>query len=388
MRGHRWLGVVLGAGLLVCVRARAGEEEKVVPKAEPVSEAEKAKLLAAETPKQRALRAELARLKTKILFNANPEGNNDIFIANADGSDVKQLTSGPADDTYPHLSPDGKRVVFQRDEVLGKEAVAGMPFDERFPLNWKRKIRNDKKAPAIWTMNVDGSDAKRVAVGASLPHWSPNGKVICYTIYQGRGHLPGLLDLGAKTERALKVTGLRNGGHPCFSPDGKWLFVSNGAGVMLPMNEAQNGLAEGGAPLTVIRGHPCNGEISPDGKWVMTVADTHKCLGSWLVYAPFDGKTGKVGRGKHFDLGWEKKTVNYFPDFSPCGKYFTYVHAESEDGVKSWLVTKNQEIYIARFPADGTAVRVTWTNAASQHPHWTREPVGPEKPKGDPAKRN
>lgn len=376
-----WLGVVLGAALLAGGPARAGEPKEEPQKFEPVSGEEKARLLAAETPKQKALRAELARLDTAILFNANANGNNDLFIVSPDGSGLKQLTNGPESDCYPHLSPDGKRIVFMRSEKLTKEQAEGLPHDPDWPVDWKKRGVNPlkKEVECIWIMNADGSGAERLAQG-SLPHWAPDGKRLAYTVpKRPRQHRPGLFDLEKRTEKVLDLPGLKVGGFPCFTPDGKALFVSNGPGQFIPLNGTGTDAAADAKIGLSINGHPCNAEISADGKWVTWVNDTHSCLGSWLSYAEFDPATGKVGRGKKFDLGWEAKTVNYFPDFSPCGRYFVYVHAQSEEGVKSWLVKKNQELYVARFPADGTAVRVTWLNAASQHPHWTRAPVPPEK---------
>jgi hypothetical protein len=51
-----------------------------------------------------------------------------------------------------------------------------------------------------------------------------------------------------------------------------------------------------------------------------------------------------------------------------------YVHAEMQDGVKSWLLKAKQEVYVSRFPPDGVNVRITWNGAANQHPHWWGPP--------------
>jgi TolB protein len=39
-------------------------------------------------------------------------GNLDVFIMDADGSDVQQLTTGPARDTLPPWSPDGETILY------------------------------------------------------------------------------------------------------------------------------------------------------------------------------------------------------------------------------------------------------------------------------------
>jgi dipeptidyl aminopeptidase/acylaminoacyl peptidase len=45
----------------------------------------------------------------------NPEGDFEIFVMNADGSGVLQLTVNTLDDELPSWSPDGRKLVFQRD---------------------------------------------------------------------------------------------------------------------------------------------------------------------------------------------------------------------------------------------------------------------------------
>jgi Tol biopolymer transport system component/galactitol-specific phosphotransferase system IIB component len=50
----------------------------------------------------------------KIVFAANYSGDYDIYIMDTDGSNVERLTSDPKDELCPHLSPDRRKVAFQR----------------------------------------------------------------------------------------------------------------------------------------------------------------------------------------------------------------------------------------------------------------------------------
>jgi TolB protein len=74
----------------------------------------------------------------------------DIFVMNADGTGLRRLTKGPERDTQASWSPDGRLVSFVRVET------------------------NDA-APSIWIVASDGSNAHRIAGGASAV-WAPNGK--------------------------------------------------------------------------------------------------------------------------------------------------------------------------------------------------------------------
>jgi len=365
-------GVVLACAAL---SARAAEKKEAgPPKIEPVSDAEKAKLLAAETPAQKKLRAEIAAFKDhRIVFNANATGRNEVYLVRPDGSEMTQVTKEGGE--YPHLSPDGKRIVFLRKEKVAAEEIKKLPFDESegiiAPVKKSRRA-HPKKESFIWIVNADGTGAERVAAGEA-PHWSPSGKAIAYQTATRPFYAPAILDLEAKTERVLRLTGLKGKGQcmSAFSPDGKWLLTSNGPIYCWPLNETGTDVAEGGKILKPVRvGHVCNTEFGPQNKYLVWVIDTHKCAGSWLVYSKFDPSANGKVRSQKMKLGWPEKSVNYFPDLSPCGKYMAYVHAEMQDGVKSWLLTNKQEIYISRFPPDGVNVRVTWNGAGNQHPHW------------------
>src|SRR2546429_7930043 len=75
-------------------------------------------------------------LEGKITFQSNRKGNFDIFVMNADGSNVTHLTSKPFDEYLPLFSPDVSRIVFGRcsglcDIVVINADVSG----ERTTLN-------------------------------------------------------------------------------------------------------------------------------------------------------------------------------------------------------------------------------------------------------------
>jgi Tol biopolymer transport system component len=375
-REVRGLGILAAA--VVTAAAFAGEpakkEEPAPLKIVPATEDEKKAWLEKETPEQKKLRAELAAVKgSRIAFNANLGEKNAsvIFMMNPDGSDLKRLTAEGVSECYPHLSFDGKRLLFERSESLSAEEQKKIPCDATFPFNKEGRALAGKPAGYIWVSDLDGGNARRLCQGCH-PHWAPNGKAFAYMLNQlyGRVHKAALFDMEKNVEKAILPTERVAQCFPCFSPDGKWLLLSNGDKCpYVPMNEGcTDKAAEGKMSMSPIR-EGCNGELSPDGQWITWVVDTAGNLGGWLCYAKFDPTGGKV-QGQNLNLGVDKNSVNYFPDFSPDSKYLVYVHAEQQKGVKSWTLTSQQDVYVCRFPADGTSVRITWTNAACQHPNW------------------
>ena len=149
---------------------------------------------------------------TKIAFSAEknlPAGFSPvraIFVMNADGTDLRQLThvarsDGIAD--QPAWSPDGTHLVFRLDTVFTQ------------PSGY----------PAIWSMRSDGTDLRQLTFMRSEdPAWSPDGSWIAFVS-------AGQLRLVRPDSVSTPVTpvGATTGRQPAWSPDGtKLAFITSG----------------------------------------------------------------------------------------------------------------------------------------------------------------
>ena len=138
----------------------------------------------------------------------NSEDLEEIYIMNADGSNQVRLTNNEVEDTDPHISPDGSKIVFvsARD---GNDEIYVMDIDgsnvvrltnndsvEEFP-RWSpdgSRILFDSTRSGnadIHVMNADGSDVKALTddpLGELMADWSPDGARIVYA---------GALEIGA-----------------------------------------------------------------------------------------------------------------------------------------------------------------------------------------------
>jgi len=89
--------------------------------------------------------------------------DDDVFVMDADGDDVRQLTP-EADGQMsgqPTWSPDGDHIVFMR----GQSVHSAVP----------------SKFGALYVMRADGSDVRRLTTGPdTAPAWSPNGRDIAF----------------------------------------------------------------------------------------------------------------------------------------------------------------------------------------------------------------
>ena len=73
----------------------------------------------------------------KLFFHSDRDGNNNIFIMNADGSDQKNLTTNKANDNTPTMSLDGNYVLFSSDRGHSKKTAESYLLDFKNGKNYK-----------------------------------------------------------------------------------------------------------------------------------------------------------------------------------------------------------------------------------------------------------
>ena len=110
---------------------------------------------------------------SKVAMILSKDGWTDLYVCDADGSDLKRLTKSPQDESSPCWSPDGRWICFAAKE---------------------REHRTLCKIPAS-----GGRAAADPATGGmpspTEPDWSPDGKWIAFTA-QYRSRVPDLRGAG------------------------------------------------------------------------------------------------------------------------------------------------------------------------------------------------
>ena len=148
-----------------------------------------------------------------IAFRAYVDGNADIYVINADGSNQTRLTDGQEFGTMPRWSPDGSKIAFV--------SIRG--------ANWD-----------IYVMDADGSNQTRLTDSPGIdeaPVWSPDGSKIAFVSIRSGTHEIYLMDaLGSNQTRITTPTPPHDPTYnsawaerltPIWSPDGSEIVFTS-----------------------------------------------------------------------------------------------------------------------------------------------------------------
>jgi Tol biopolymer transport system component len=170
----------------------------------------------------------------KIVFTSLRNGDLDIYSMDAKGKHVKQLTHELGYDGRPFFSPDGKWIVYR-----AHHPKPGQETDDYMGLLKQNLIRPTYLE--LWLMKANGSEKRQITnLGAAsfAPSFFPDGKRIIFASNVGSTGGMGNFELygidldGKNLERITYTDGFD--GFPVFSPDGKKLVWVSGRNGKVP----------------------------------------------------------------------------------------------------------------------------------------------------------
>lgn len=112
-----------------------------------------------------------------------------IWVARADGSEARQLTSGMWRDTNPRWSADGSRIAFTSNRppslpVDSKKDDKASDEKSGTKKSAKDATKNGKHPNQLWVIRLDGGEAQQLTTrpyGASAGSWSSDGMHLAFS---------------------------------------------------------------------------------------------------------------------------------------------------------------------------------------------------------------
>jgi Tol biopolymer transport system component len=158
--------------------------------------------------------------RTRVVFSSNRSGSFDIYLMDADGQNLRRLTSNSWNEGEPAWTPDGGRIVYTTTSGTTTQiAIMAMDGSETRQLttasggNHSPSVSSDGRTiafvsardgnHAIYTMALDGSNQRRLTRGSARetsPRFASNGDLV-YVVERGGG---------SKGSKVIRMSGTGN----------------------------------------------------------------------------------------------------------------------------------------------------------------------------------
>lgn len=293
-----------------------------------------------------------------IAFHSYRRGG--VWVVPARGGTPRQIASIGS---RPAWSPDGKRLVFQSDE-----------HTDASPSGFNAQVGS-----TLLIAHADGSAARPLTQagaplgGHSSPAWSPDGRFVTFTVFEG-GPDNGLWIVDVPSGETRRLHKGRGVYESAFTPDGMSLFVAGGEPYItrLPF-DASTGTLRGTPEIIPVPGAPgVRGlSISPDGRRLGFAGLT---LDSQIWKQPLSPAGAPAGDA--VGLTTDTSRRNSVPVVSPDGSRVAYVSTRRGGQPNVWMMDINGreplQLTVDEAPdhkpqwfSDGTRVAfVTWREGA------------------------
>jgi hypothetical protein len=301
---------------------------------------------------------ELKHYRHKLVYETNRDGNWELYLSKADGSNPVNLTRTPdVDELYPKPSPDGSKICFVADTGKGDA-----------------RIRN------VYYMNSDGTGRTKIADNGREPCWCPDETKIAYlkgefekfSFFDFATTGLFIYDLKTGTTREHVNKKLKHLYTLNCSPDAKW-FVATVHGGM-GFSHSILAIEADGDKVFDLKLSGCRPNLSPDGTKVCWGHGDY-CAG--VANLDFSGPTPKATDIQ--DVVESKNPIEtYHVTWSPDMKYLTFTRGPKFKG-------KNLKGLVPEFPgvdapdwnvcvADATKkdrwVAITHDGKSCKQPSW------------------
>ena len=228
----------------------------------------------------------------RIAFTSDRDGNDEIYVMNADGSNQTNLTRHDSGDWDSVWSPDGRRIAFTsiRDDnfeiyVMNADGSNQTNLTRNTSGDWSPAWSPDGQRIAftsdrdgnfeIYVMDADGTNQTRLTRGNSFnlePAWSPDGQRIAFMSDRDDGDTEIYVMDADGTNQTRLTRNTSDDWRPVWSPDGRRMAFTSGRDGNEEIYVMD---ADGTNQTRLTRGNSFNLEPvwSPDGRHIAFRSD-------------------------------------------------------------------------------------------------------------------
>ena len=246
-------------------------------------------------------------------WDRDEEERSALYVVNGDGSRLRRLTP-PTAVTFSSLSwsPDGRSIAYGTsaygsqekhtttittmsvDTGVARQLIAASGSTGVYDPQWSpvgRRIVFGKGGPvdvaAVYSMNADASDQRRLATGACVrrPSWSPDGRRIAYAASKECGGWAQINVMNANgTGRRTLATNATTDGPLAWSPDSRTLVYAGGSEDLYELYSVTvDGKVK--RALTHGLGYESSPAWSPDGRLIAFARAATEGTDLWVMTA-------------------------------------------------------------------------------------------------------
>ena len=163
------------------------------------------------------------------------DGWTDLYVSDADGTNLKRLTKSPQDESSPCWSPDGRWICFAAKEkehrtlckvspsggALQTIGTSGMPSptepDWSPDGKWIAFTAQYRSGFSICVVPAEGGTAVSLVEGED-PSWAPNSRTLAFGRRRGGHYVLSLLDVPTKQVKDVsRISGISSQSQPSWA---------------------------------------------------------------------------------------------------------------------------------------------------------------------------